>query len=325
MRFDLLDVFDLGRKDIEHRLHRAVGHRRGLEIRRCDAATEIPAAAARRPPFRRERRRPASSCRRPLAAVCSSHERFCSSCSRNALMRRQERERHAVRTELDLLRLRHNGVVEKHLGLADLPQKSVPSLPLPMPAAAIGGWLHRDLSRRSGWSFGPPAGGRRATGGTTGAALRSIGAGGELRGDPACADGRGPAACVHRPDPVCHAAEQFGERHQLAHVNPAQQRHLEVISGLRRDTHVGLGFREDIERAQQILARETRDERRDPLALRFGGNLRIGEARRIHGQDEEIAHDDATARARRNEGRIRALPLVPTARTPRRRFRRPPR
>ena len=114
-----------------------------------------------------------------------------------------------------------------------------------------------------------------------------------------------------------NAAEQFGERHQLAHVDPAQQRHLEVISRLRGDPHVGLGFREDIERAQQILARETRHERRHPIALRFGGNFRIGDARRIHGQDEEIAND--TRQLAHDGAKVVAelYRLVPTARTPR--------
>ena len=72
------------------------------------------------------------------------------------------------------------------------------------------------------------------------------------------------------------AGDQILDRHQLPQVDPPQQRHLEVIARLRGAADVGLRPRQQVERAQQILAREARGQRLQPIALAFAGDLRIG-------------------------------------------------
>ena len=76
-------------------------------------------------------------------------------------VRRQERERHAVGTEFDLLRLRDDRVVERGLRLADLEKEGVPSAFARSRTLAAFGETGADR--------------RRSTGGTTGAAFRSAG------------------------------------------------------------------------------------------------------------------------------------------------------
>jgi hypothetical protein len=61
-------------------------------------------------------------------------------------------------------------------------------------------------------------------------------------------------------------------------VDPPQERHLEVIPRLGRAADLVLRASQQIEGPQQILARKTRRQRLQPIALPFGGNLRVGDA-----------------------------------------------
>ena len=58
--------------------------------------------------------------------------------------------------------------------------------------------------------------------------------------------GGGAWRCETRPGRL----NQVLDRHQLAQMNPSQQRHLEVVPWLRRATDVGFGTGEQIEGAQ---------------------------------------------------------------------------
>ena len=68
---------------------------------------------------------------------------------------------------------------------------------------------------------------------------------------------------------------QVRQGHELPQVNPAKERHLEVVARLHRRADVDFGFRQDLERAHQILCRELRRQRAEPLALAVGRNFRI--------------------------------------------------
>ena len=238
-------------------------------------------------------------------------------------MRRQERKRHTLRTEFNLLRLRNDRVVERALRFADFHEERIPS------------------------AFARPARSR--------ASARQV----RLR-PPGCSDGASPAMQARqarrrrspldrRNDRCClpsecgrrcgyvrrvllarrlvrrsaqrgggsalRSAQQLRQRHELAHVNPAQQRHLEVIPGLRRSADVELGFRQHIERAQQIFAREARHEPLQPISLALRRNFRIVDARGIDRQAPADRARRATAREQPIAGRNRARPRGQTART----------
>jgi hypothetical protein len=72
-------------------------------------------------------------------------------------------------------------------------------------------------------------------------------------------------------------------------VDPAQQRHFQVIARLGRGPDVDLGLREDLEGAHEILARKLRGEGQQPLAFAVSGNLGIVHTRRVDPQDEQVA------------------------------------
>ena len=85
--------------------------------------------------------------------------------------------------------------------------------------------------------------------------------------------------------------DQILDRHELPQIDPSQERHLEVIARLRRGPNVGLRFRQHVECAQQIFAREAARERRQPIALALRGDLGIVDARGIDRQHEQVAND----------------------------------
>ena len=74
-------------------------------------------------------------------------------------------------------------------------------------------------------------------------------------------------------------------------MNPPQQRHLDVIARLRRGANVGLSARQQVEGAQQILAREAGDQGSQPIALAFAGDFRIAQPGRVDPQQQQIAND----------------------------------
>ena len=71
---------------------------------------------------------------------------------------------------------------------------------------------------------------------------------------------------------------QLTKWHQLAQVNPAQQRHFQVVSRVHRAAYVELRLRQHVEGAHQILAGEPRGKSDDALALPIGSYLGIGGA-----------------------------------------------
>ena len=72
-------------------------------------------------------------------------------------------------------------------------------------------------------------------------------------------------------------------------MNPAQQRQLEVIARLGRGADIELRLRQHVEGAHQVLVREPRRQRLDPIALGLGGDLRIVQPRRIELDDQQVA------------------------------------
>ena len=131
------------------------------------------------------------------------------------------------------------------------------------------------------------------------------------------------AALRQRPA-LLDRVDQLGDRHELAQVDPAQQRHFEVIARLRREAQIGFQLRDQIERAQQILARERGGQRAQPRAVAFDREFRIGGAPRIDLQDHQVAHeprqlaadvlqivarlDEPRRRGRTRAARLRARP-----------------
>ena len=73
-------------------------------------------------------------------------------------------------------------------------------------------------------------------------------------------------------------------------MDPFEQRHLERVPGLRRQLHVGFGLRDQVERAQQVFAREPRHQPLQPLAIGFKHHLGIGQALRVDGDQRHRAH-----------------------------------
>ncbi len=87
------------------------------------------------------------------------------------------------------------------------------------------------------------------------------------------------------------AVDQLGDRHEPAQMDPAQQRHFEVIARLRRGAQIRFQLRDQIERAQQIFARERGGQRVEARAIAVDRVFRIGSsAARIHLEDHQIAH-----------------------------------
>ena len=85
--------------------------------------------------------------------------------------------------------------------------------------------------------------------------------------------------------------QQLFDGNQLALMNPAQQRHLEVVPRLRGRADVVLGAREQVERAEQILAREAASEFEQTLAFTLAGNLGVARAGGVDRQHQQVAHD----------------------------------
>src|SRR5262249_31639445 len=65
--------------------------------------------------------------------------------------------------------------------------------------------------------------------------------------------------------------DEILDGHQLAQMDPTKQRHLEGIPGLRGALDLLLRLREQIKRAQQVLAREAPGQRLHAIALAFAG------------------------------------------------------
>ncbi len=74
----------------------------------------------------------------------------------------------------------------------------------------------------------------------------------------------------------------------MTEVNPPQQRHLQVVAGLRGVPDILLGAREHVECPEQVLAREPRCERLQSVGI--GREFRVREARRVHADDHQVAH-----------------------------------
>jgi hypothetical protein len=74
-------------------------------------------------------------------------------------------------------------------------------------------------------------------------------------------------------------------------VNPLDQRHLELVTRLRRVANRGLGGREQVERAQQVLAREELRDGAQPVALLGRRDFGILQPRRIDLHDEHVADE----------------------------------
>ena len=74
-------------------------------------------------------------------------------------------------------------------------------------------------------------------------------------------------------------------------MDPPQQRHLELIPRLRRALDVLLRPREQIERAQQVLAREAAHQRLQPIALALAGDFWVFNTGRIDGEHQDVAHE----------------------------------
>ena len=74
-------------------------------------------------------------------------------------------------------------------------------------------------------------------------------------------------------------------------MNPPGERHLERVPRLGRAADVELGAREQVEGAQQVLARKPRGQRREPVALVLGGNFRIRQARRVDTDDHQVPRE----------------------------------
>ena len=73
-------------------------------------------------------------------------------------------------------------------------------------------------------------------------------------------------------------------------MHPAEQRHLEVVTRLRRASDLGLGTRNSVESAHQVLTRKPLRELKESLALSFARDLGISGPRRIYRQDQQITY-----------------------------------
>ena len=63
-----------------------------------------------------------------------------------------------------------------------------------------------------------------------------------------------------------------------------------MVPGLRGAAEIGFGLRQQIERAEQVLAREPAGERRQAIALALGGDLGILHPGGIDPDDQQVAH-----------------------------------
>ena len=73
-------------------------------------------------------------------------------------------------------------------------------------------------------------------------------------------------------------------------MDPLHERHLERVTRLRRRPDVRFRLGEQVECPHQVFAREPLGERGQPIALAFGGDLRILHPRGVDAHDHEVAH-----------------------------------
>ena len=153
---------------------------------------------------------------------------------------------------------------------------------------------------RAPWPRSTPAAshGRAAAGGLTGRA----------------GAGRGGARARERTTALLEPLDEVGERRQLAQVNPAQQRHLEVIARLRRAADLVLGAasagrrRASGPRARNCAASACIRSRSPSAAI--SGSF---EARRIDPDDQQIAHQARQLAADDGAGRSRIRRRAPAS------------
>ena len=69
--------------------------------------------------------------------------------------------------------------------------------------------------------------------------------------------------------------DQIRKRDELPQVDPAEQRHLEVIARLHRCADIDFGLRQHLEGAHQILGRELRRERAQSLAFAVSSDFGV--------------------------------------------------
>ncbi len=73
-------------------------------------------------------------------------------------------------------------------------------------------------------------------------------------------------------------------------MHQPQQRHLHVVAGLVRAANLLLGAGQQVEPAQQVLARPAVHQREQALAIPIAHHVGVRRARLVHRQDEQVAH-----------------------------------